>query len=297
MEMVEAREAELKGRFLARLPGATALDAELGTRLHSMLLQAARAHPAFAVSAEDMVDAIAAGVASEDDLDRALAALHVEDLWLAQACAAGHDAALAAFGDRFDNVIMAALRRLSLPTSLIDDVLQDVRTKLLLPTDRPPKIASYSGRAQLAAWVTTVATREALDRLRKESSHQGPTDDERLLAVVDRSDGPELDLFRRTYQADFKAAFEAALATLDTRARNVLRHCFVDGMTTAEIGAAYGVHKTTAFRWVDSARETLAKRTRQAFVDRVRLPPDELDSVLRLVRCQLELSLPRVLDG
>jgi RNA polymerase sigma-70 factor (ECF subfamily) len=141
--------------------------------------------------------------------------------------------------------------------------------------------------------VRTIATRIAIDRLRGKRAE--PVETEALERLPDSADSPELAHFRRTYHTEFKAAFEAALASLEVRERNVLRHHFVDGLTTDEIGALYDVHKTTAFRWLDGAREKLSKRTRAEFQQRVTALPQELDSILRLVQSQLDLSLSRVL--
>jgi RNA polymerase sigma-70 factor (ECF subfamily) len=74
-----------------------------------------------------------------------------------------------------------------------------------------------------------------------------------------------------------------------------LRHHYIDTLTIDEIGALYGVHKTTAFRWLEAARTTLAKRTQNAFRARVQLTASEMQSVVRLLESNIELSLRRVL--
>jgi RNA polymerase sigma-70 factor (ECF subfamily) len=255
--------------------------------------RARAAWPALVVDDRDLVHAIARGLADAGDPVGALAQLAVQDLYLAVACAASAPGALAAFAIACDPAIKGSLRAMGLAPDVVDELAHEVNTKLFVSSDGPPRIATYSGRARLASWVRTVATRTAVDRLRKRTDSSD--DDDALDAIPDATDGPELQQFRRTYHAEFKAAFEAALASLEVRERNLLRHYFVDNLTLDEIGALYKVHKTTVFRWLEAARTALAKRARAGFQQRVELKSTELESVLRLVQSQIDLSLSRVL--
>ena len=253
--------------------------------LEALFERGKAAHPQFAVSRDAFAAVVARALA--DDPGAELAA---EDLYLAQACAAGLPGALAAFDAACGPAILHSLRAMGLRDDAIADITQDVRTKLFVQNG---KIGSYSGRASLKSWVRTIATRAAVDRLRKPSNEA--VSDEILAAIPDAAPGPELDHFRARYQAEFKDAFEAALASLEVRERNVLRHHFIDRLAFEDIGALYGVHKTTAFRWLEDAREKLSKRTKNHFQERVQLGPSEMESVLRLLQSNIDLSLSRVL--
>jgi RNA polymerase sigma-70 factor (ECF subfamily) len=217
--------------------------------------------------------------------------LFTDDLAFAKACADGDTAAVAELETLLGSQISANLRSMGLGEADIAEVLQDVRVKLLVPGESPAKIATYSGRAPLRGWLRIVATRAALDRFRRTPAQAGSSDD--LVEAAATADSPELELFRKKYHAEFKQAFEAAVASLDVRERNCLRHYFVDGLTTEEIGTLYGVHKSTAHRWVEAARDLVTKRTRNNFQELAKLAPGELDSILRLLRSQLDLSLTR----
>ncbi|HEU0032048.1 MAG TPA: sigma-70 family RNA polymerase sigma factor [Kofleriaceae bacterium] len=282
------------GAWLVEGGAVVPLDDRLERTLCELVARARTAWPQLTVDERDFVHALATAVRDEPDPVTALGALAVEDLYLARACIGGAREALAAFAASCDGAIAGALRQMNLPADSVDEVVHDVRSKVLVAADGPPKIATYSGRARLASWLRTIATRMALDRIRDRK--EAPTDDlDALERIPAASDSPELAHFRAMYSAEFKAAFEEALSTLDVRERNLLRHHFVDNLTLDEIGALYGVHKTTAFRWVEAARTALSKRTRTGFQKRVRLVTDELDSVLRLVQSQIDLSLSRVL--
>ncbi|MGE0867247.1 MAG: sigma-70 family RNA polymerase sigma factor [Kofleriaceae bacterium] len=253
------------------------------------------AWPQLAVDDETYTRAVAAAIRDTDAVAAAIDTLHAEDLYLAQACTSGAPAALAAFGSLCDNALKTSLRQMGLADDAVDELVQEVRSKLFVGVNGPAKIVTYSGRAALRSWTRTIATRAAVDRIRTRAP--ASEDDEVLQFVPDTADDPELAHFRQTYHAEFKAAFEEALATLDVRERNLLRHYFVDQLTVEEIGALYSVHKATASRWIDAAREALSKRTRSGFQQRLKAMPADIDSILRLLQSQIDLSLSRVLGG
>jgi len=111
------------------------------------------------------------------------------------------------------------------------------------------------------------------------------------------ADDPEVDYMKRTYSNEFKAAFAAALGTLGAREQTLLRYHHVDGLNIDEIGAIYRVHRVTAFRWIEKAKDQLVKQTLDTLRARLKLPASELDSVLRMIRSQIHLSLVRHLGG
>jgi RNA polymerase sigma-70 factor, ECF subfamily len=252
--------------------------------------------PELAVAPEAFARAMARSVADTPDPIAALDELHAADLYLATACAGGATAALAAFETLCHSVIEASLRGMGLADHVIADVAQEVRAKLFVPSvdaGAPAKIASYSGRASLRSWVRTVATRTAVSLLRRTSGE--PVDDKILEALPSPTDGPDEQHFRATYRAELKEAFEAALASLTPQQRNLLRHRYVDELAIEAIATLYGVHKTTAFRWLESALATLSKRTQNGFQQRTRATASEMKRIVDLLRSNVELSLRRLL--
>jgi RNA polymerase sigma-70 factor, ECF subfamily len=102
---------------------------------------------------------------------------------------------------------------------------------------------------------------------------------------------------KRTYAHEFRTAFGEALAQLGAREQTLLRYHHVDGLNIDEIGAIYRIHRVTAFRWIEKAKERLARSTLEILRGRLQLPANELDSVLRMIRSQIHLSLVRHLGG
>lgn len=264
---------------------------DLEAALAAAIARGRAAWPQLEVDDETFVGAIHRGISDAVDPVTAISDLAVEDLYLAQACATGAPPALEAFIAMCAPTLAGGLRQMGLAADVVEELGQEVQTKLFVGS--PPRIATYSGRAALRSWVRTVATRVAVDRLRKPDT--AALEDEVAERLSDPARGPDLELFRAKYQLEFKQAFEEALATLDVRERNLLRHHFVDELTTEQIGALYSVHKTTAFRWLEAARTALSKRTRTGFQQRLKLMPTELDSILTMLQSQIDLSLSRVL--
>jgi RNA polymerase sigma-70 factor, ECF subfamily len=269
---------------------------QIQSAIEEALRRGAAQWPELVVSAPVFAQAMARSLAEAPDPAAALLELHVTDLYLAQACADGAPAAIAAFEDLCRKTIEGSLRAIGLADHVIADVAQDVRSKMFVAADGAPgKIATYSGRSTLRNWVRTIAIRCAASLMRRGTDDA--LDDEVMESLpTSPADGPDEQHFRATYHAELKDAFEAAMASLTPQQRNLLRHRFVDGLGVEAIGALYGVHKTTASRWLEDARTLLAKRTKNGFVQRTRVTPSEMRSIVRILESNVELSLRRVLS-
>jgi RNA polymerase sigma-70 factor, ECF subfamily len=233
------------------------------------------------------------------DAEDALEGLRPADLYLACACACGDASAVALFDARYMNEVVIALSRMRLSAAQVDEVKQLVRQRLFVAAaSEPGKIAEYSGRGDLRRWVRTVALRTCLNLLRKGKAEVLVGDDQVLANLAVAGDDPELAYMKQRYRGDFKQAFVDTLAALSARDQTLLRYHHVDSLNIDEIGAIYRVHRVTAYRWLEKAREALVIGIQQRLKERLRLDQGELDSVLRLIRSQLHLSLVRHLgDG
>jgi RNA polymerase sigma-70 factor (ECF subfamily) len=231
-----------------------------------------------------------------DSPAEAVEQLHLADLYLACACAEGLPLAHAAFEARVLPEVHVAVSRLKLPPSSMDEVRQLVRQKMLVPgPDTPARLAAYPGTGPLSGWVRAAALWIALDLQRQRSHQDVSMEDSTLSLLVDPGDDPELVYLKTTYRAEFNTAFTQALANLSPRERNTLRLKYLDGLSIDQLGALYGVHRATAARWVVAAQQALLEETRRLLTERLRLTGSQLDSVLRLISSQLDVSLSRLL--
>jgi RNA polymerase sigma-70 factor (ECF subfamily) len=105
-----------------------------------------------------------------------------------------------------------------------------------------------------------------------------------------------MTLLRQNSREQFRAAFGEAVASLTARERTLLRQHYVDRLGPGELGPLYGVHRTTALRWLEDASATLVRATRRLLSSRLRASPDDVDSLMRALGSQLDLSLRRVLS-
>ena len=273
-------------------PGLEASDAEAADseRILADAVEAARATwPSFTLSPEVFIPYLAQRLpsVSRSDLER----LRIADLYLACACARGDAAAIAAFESTYLRDVSSVLPRPARDASIEGDVTQAVREKLLVRSaEAPPRIADYSGRGDLAGWVHVVAVRTALKMMRGRK-RQAELDGRQVLAAPAGAKDEEIAYLKQRYRVEFAEAFHAALATLEPRDRNVLRQHYVDGLTMEEIGVVYRVHRITVVRWVERARRALASETKRTLAGKLRLRKGELESILRLIRSQLDVSL------
>jgi RNA polymerase sigma-70 factor (ECF subfamily) len=223
---------------------------------------------------------------------------HDADLYLATALASGDRAALAAFEARLVPEIDAALRRLRLPGGAADEVKQALRVDLLVGPDGVPRIADYAGRGALVGWLRVTATRHGLKLLRQTQREE--TLDEILLdhwpdATPNATANPERRHLRTTYTADLKRAVGEAFAALEVRQRNLLRQHLLDELTIDELARLYRVHRATCARWLADARADLGRHTRKRLTDALGVRGDELESLLRFLDSDIELSISRLL--
>jgi RNA polymerase sigma-70 factor (ECF subfamily) len=215
---------------------------------------------------------------------------HVEDLFLALGCARGDAAAIARFDETHMREVPLFVAHLRLQLHEVEEVVQALRVRLLAPGPEGPKILSYSGKGPLGGWVRVAAVRLALRLQSKNVAHADP---DAAVAIASAEADPELGLARLHVGQAFKSAFEKSLGELDPQARTALRMHYVDGLTIDQIGTAYAIHRATAARWVSEGRERLAVLTRNNLKALLGVGHRDVESVLRLVDSQLDLSLHR----
>lgn len=226
-----------------------------------------------------------------------LAELHLPDLYLACACAAGDAAAI----DAFDRACLATLPQQLAAAGIAADVaaeaVQRARVRLLVAGDgaAAPKIADYRGRGELRAWTRTVAVREALQLLRRARRDDLAPSHLDAAAVVGAD--PELQHLQATYADGFKQAFLEAFAALTPRERNILRQHLGFGMSCDQLGAIYTVHATTALRWSNKARARLWDKTRRAVQRRFALGAGDAESLMRVLQERLAVTWERLLSN
>ena len=286
--------------FLASVPEAhasrTAPSAKLARALDELVEHARSCWPAVDVDRDTFVSYVAQRLDAAPTPE-VMSHIHTGDLYLACACAVGDDRAIAAFEAHYASHITAIVSRVKGASTLTEETKQVLRQQLFVATaERRPKIAEYSGRGELLAFLRVVAIRTALGLLRKDKRHAAVADTDELALLPDHGDDPELLYFKQLYRVEFKASFEQALAELDPRQRSLLRYSLVDGLSIDAIAAVYDIHRATAARQVNKARDALVEGTRAALMARLELSQDDVHSIMRLIRSNVDVSARRLLE-
>ena len=277
----------LAAQYLAHRPDAS--EADLEARLASLCAEVSAALAPIALDREEFVVALA-GLPPAFDSVRSE---RLQELALGLACARGDDLALR----RFERDYLAALPRMlgsmKLSPDMLDEVAQEVRRKLLVRTESgPAKIGGYAGRGSLHGLLKVTATRTALSMLRA-GGREAPADTTMADVVGERD--PELTFLKARYRVAFREAFEDAVAELEPRQRNLLRLHFLRKVTLEELATLYGVHRATIVRHLARVRDDIDRATKRTLRSRLSVSPDELESVMDLIRSRFDVSVERLL--
>jgi RNA polymerase sigma-70 factor (ECF subfamily) len=224
------------------------------------------------------------------------AALEVEDLYLAFACTQDDARALRAFERELEGELRAAFEKLRIDPARRDDARQQLWEKLFVGAPRP-RILDYSGRSRLKFWFRVTVLRALLDDVRSQKRSRERLDEDLLLGAASSDPNPEIEHLKRLYREQFNSAFEAAVKALRPEDRNMLRSSYAQRMTIDQIAAAFGIHRATAARRVNSARDNLLRETRRRLSEQLKLSSRELDSMFKLIESRLDLSVGRLLGA
>jgi RNA polymerase sigma-70 factor, ECF subfamily len=271
---------------------------EVGLQPDEIMAAAARGRAAFADIALDErafaahLTRILAGQAAGTS---ALAALAIEDLYLACACMAQVPGAIAAFTARYGATIRSAIARIVRGADAADVEQQFIDALLVGCAASPAKIGSYAGRAPLDRWLGVAAQRTALIWLRNDRAETRAREAAAAEPVTGGPPGPESVYLKERYRSAFEDALRDALARVPERERVLLRLHLVNGVTVDKIGKMFNVSQATASRWLAAARDTVLDDVQATRGERLGTTPDELASLAGLVASRLDLSLSRLL--
>jgi RNA polymerase sigma-70 factor len=280
---------------LRRALAGVAVGDDIAVRVVTGLETARSRWPDAPEPATSFVEHLAERIAKQTDLAAVASRLRTDDLLLAWWALSGDPRGIAAFETAHAGELAKLAERFrKLPA---DDLRQQLRIKLLVAGDRPPKLVEYSGFGFLENWVRVTAVRTFIDAARLANSRalEEELDESELLGVQARDPDPELAHQRVQLGGAIKRGFAAAVAGLPPRQRTFLRHAYVDRLTLDQIAASYDIHRATVARVLGAARERLLTETRASVVAELGLAPEELSSAMVALDSRLDLSLSRVL--
>jgi RNA polymerase sigma-70 factor (ECF subfamily) len=205
---------------------------------------------------------------TETEIRAFFLSLHVEELALARACAAGNNLAWEIFLTRYREKLYQAALRIAREDSaareLADTLYADLYGTSTREGERVSKLSSYTGRGSLEGWLRTVLAQEHVNHYRRTR---------RLVSLDEESEeGTQFPAAESkpaaTCDERLESATDEALAFLDGEDRMILSAYYLDGRTLAEIARMVRVHESTISRRLDRLAKSLRKRILSGMVRR-----------------------------
>jgi RNA polymerase sigma factor (sigma-70 family) len=199
-------------------------------------------------------------------LEDYLAGLHVEDLALATACAAGCESAWEHFFATYRQYLYSAAAAITRrpPNDPYAREFADSLYATLYGREttlgRVSLFNHFHGRSKLSTWLRAVLAQRYIDVLRQEKRLEGLEDDEgfeKVLPAKHKTDWEPTDPRRARYLQLLAAALKRAIASLDPLDRTRLISYYLKDLTLAEIGKAMNEHEATVSRKLERVRREL----------------------------------------
>ena len=192
------------------------------------------------------------------DLEHRLAALHLEDLALACACAVGNEAAWEHFVREQRPHLYRAADAID-PTGNARDLADALYADLYGFQDgegnRKSLFRYFHGRSSLATWLRAVLAQRHVDRLRTVRRLEPLPEDESVADSRTAPDDPDPE--RPRYLMLIRCALGLAVSRLDPRDRLRLGCYYGQSLTLAETGRLVGEHEATASRNLARTRKAI----------------------------------------
>jgi RNA polymerase sigma-70 factor (ECF subfamily) len=281
-------ELLLRRPDLQSLPSGS-VSQEVDATLLEIVVAARSVFPLISLPCETFIPYLGERLESSVSVPLALRQMHAVDLYLACACGLGDVHAFAAFEYRCLRDLDHVLAKLAIDADATEEVKQEIRSRVLAGDGGRAQIRDFTGRGNLRGWVRVMAIRLALLRKQRARREVPLDEDQRLQHLVACDAIP--DPRKEHYRTQFKTAFEAALRALPGRERTLLRQHYLDGLSIDEIGVLYRVHRSTAARLLVRARALVLEATRSRMISGLGVQPPELDSIMRMIRSRIEISL------
>lgn len=266
--------------------------AQLPQRLDEIWDEARLAWPDLTTPAEVFYPYLAARIPPESDASSILEAIDVSGLYLACGCAAQERAALHSFQRLLMPYAQGLAIRLGLSVSEAEDLVGTLSEQLLVGEEA--RLSQYQGRGSLRVWLKVCVTRMALRQSQKHQRRQEVSEEAQLLPE-ESGDDLVLAFLRKQYRQPFTEAFREAFQDLSADDRLLMRRKFVDGLTGDELAGLHQVHRATVVRKLARARQQLVDEVRNRLIRKLQVSENEVDSIIRVLRSQLDASFHSLL--
>src|SRR5205823_1563604 len=207
--------------------------------------------------------------APRQKLEDYLASLHLEDLALAAACAAGCESAWEHFFATYRQylyIAAAAITKRSAGDAYAREFADSLYATLYgreTALGRVSLFNHFHGRSKLSTWLRAVLAQRYVDVLREEKRLESLEDEEgqeKVLPAKQKADWEPADPKRSHYLRLLAAALKQAISSLNPLDRTRLISYYLNDLTLAEIGKAMNEHEATVSRKLERVRLELKDR-------------------------------------
>ena len=221
---------------------------------------------------------------------RLFAGLHVEELVLARACAAGNEAAWQDFMLRYREKLYSAAQYIAREDSaareLADSLYADLFGTAVREGKRACKLDFYTGRGSLEGWLRTVLAQEYVNRYRAKK---------RLVSLEEQEEAGEqyaAPAAEPQAEVDIRlhTAVDKALNTLAAQDRFLLASYYLDRRTLAEIGRVLGIHASNVSRRLEKLSAALREQIRNSLLQRG-LSPRQAEELMAVDVRDLQVNI------
>lgn len=254
---------------------------KLGGALEAAIANARREQASLAMNEAGFAAYLTEKVEPTDDVEAAVKALHAADLFLVFAFENGQPNAERLLNERIEVVTRSVHAKVRTDLSF-DELVQELRVHLFVDRpDRPARIHEFRGKSSLARWLHVAATRHALNTQR--SKRREIPFEEAFFSTQPDLTTPEVRALEQELGEPLRKALHEAMKHVGEREQAILWFSLVDGMPAETIGKIYGVHRTTAARWVERAVVDLREALEKELAIDPGLRASELSSIVRSI--------------
>ena len=236
--------------------------------------------PAFAASLEASLEH--ASAEAQRQHERYLASLHLEDLALACACAAGHERAWEHFIREHRPILYRAADSLA-PGGAAREIADSLYGELYGLTERDGERRSlfryFHGRSSLGTWLRAVLAQRFVDGVRAHRRLDPLPEDDAALAAPNAGREPDPD--QPAFVALVQQALASAMAALEPRDRLRLGFYYAQELTLAQTGRLMGEHEATVSRQLARARRLIRAHVEEELSE-AGLTPEQIDRSFEL---------------
>ncbi len=219
-------------------------------------------------------------LSSEEYPVDAFARIHLEDLFLATACAHDDRVAWEHFADDYLPILKNFAAHACGNSSDGEDLAQEITTKLLKEKRR---LAGYNGRASLANWLRVAVSHAAVDRFRRTKRQTSLEDLDNSAALADPvKDDAEESLDSR-WGPVISAIANECLGQFSAHDRLLLGLYYLQSVPLKDIGRQFGIHEATAYRWLDRMRRDIKKQVERQLRKKYRLSSREMQTLWKWI--------------